>query len=301
MNSQIYDKIINVELYERDPKTGASVVNKITCPLTGRKPHITFSGQMFAATAIVNHELRIKNLSLETPLTDIRFLRVTCGYRGGIQSTIEGTVLNAYQDKPGPDGDTTFHILYGNIYTFLGNCCDGSIYAKGTPITDVFNGLISLMPGFELSDKNGILKGVTLVKDICPEGRAKDAIISLAKNYLTFQVGFIGSSVLITNEKYGSGQEYVLNYLTQAPRLDAGQMTIIAPWNPEIRALDTVLVDSKYIKQTYGGALVTDKPIKFTVLTVDFNFSTVDDTNTMTLITTPDYSSGLTGNGWRNV
>ena len=66
-------------------------------------------------------------------------------------------------------------------------------------------------------------------------------------------------------------------------RKDASGYNVKALWVPTIRPGDTVDIDLRYFRQTFGGAQVAFGNL-FNVLKVEFEFDTIEPINNMRLV-----------------
>ena len=314
-NNALFDKIINVYLYNGNPSDhgeliqtttspDATKVYAIECPLYGMKPWIGISGEMISSNLLNSIDVKIKNFVTvggDISLTDFKYIRIVAGYRGGIQTSIEGSIVNRYQESAGPDGVTVFHVLQGDYFSWNTSLINTTFQA-GIPLKSAYQTIIAEMPGFDLYDPAGYFdhNNITLVAPLSVNGLCKNALVELTKTYGQiiplddkdpksgpYCMDFIDGKVVIYPQQSGTGNQYTLNFLNSAPAMDSGSMSAIAPWLPTIRAFDTVNISSVYVRQTYGAALKTVPYTKFTVLRYKFDFNTVEDSNTMNLYLTP--------------
>lgn len=97
-----------------DPGASFSISNKISihCPLTGRKPGISFSVNLLQGANCYEMTLKICNLNLDIDIRKITHVRVKAGYRTeGFTQTFDCPVFSSYIESPNPDGVTVFKCL----------------------------------------------------------------------------------------------------------------------------------------------------------------------------------------------
>jgi hypothetical protein len=294
LQTKLFDKIINVKLFA----VGSNVVagetvtlgngqiavlsSYIQCPRTGRKPSINFRGKILPSPILSDLELRITNLYTgDVPLDAYKYLRIEAGYAGALSSSVEGEVVNAYQETPGPDGVTVFVMLLG-FFTNWSNITRTLQWPSGTKI----NAILS---------ECAVALGMTLKSFI------SDALLSqvsysftgLVSRFLSDLASGLGinifpdSGLLKAFEKAGStDKHHVMRFFINAPKHEAYGYNLTAPWNPDIRPGDILDIDTRFVRQTFGGAQVGSQNTAFVAQTVSFDFSTTDDTNSMTIIAT---------------
>jgi hypothetical protein len=290
---KLFDKIINVKLFAVGSNgIGESVTlgngqtailsSYIQCPRVGRKPTINFRGKILPSPILSDLELRITNLYTgDTPLDAYKYLKIEAGYAGALSSSVEGEVVNAYQETPGPDGVTVFVMLLG-FFTNWSNVTTTLFFPDGVKINTVLSACASSL-------------GMTL-KSFIPDSLVSQISYSftgLVSRFISDLAAALGitvfpdGSVLKAFEKAGStDKHHVMRYFINAPKHEAYGYNLSAPWNPDIRPGDILDIDTRFVRQTFGGAQVGSQNTAFITQTVSFDFSTTDDTNSMTIIAT---------------
>lgn len=286
MQSKLFDRVIDIELTEASGK-----VFTIPCPRKGRKPAIEISGTLYANT-IQNAELRMTNFYPDKPLNAgndegavYSWLRAYAGYANGDMTVIEGQTFVSYTENPGPDGVTVFTFFTGPM-EMIKNTPINSNWKEGTSINSLVDEVcaelskgssIKLEKKSYVSDKVTVGEGGLKVSGTFIELSDKlDRVYGL-RAYVE------GKYLIVCDSLLGKTDEYHLEFVTSIKKSGAGY-TIVAPWIPGVRQNDTVILDAKYYSvENYGGIAVKFGK-RFTVVTASFEFSTVGEKNSMTLL-----------------
>lgn len=288
MKATLFDKIINLHFRRTD---GTSV--DLLTPPTGRKPTIRVSGRWVMQDVLLQTEIRITNFVTDVPLSYYGtinapgYISLEAGYVGNVIKAFQGQVQNSFQELPGPDGVTTFQMLIGNATEWMSVNHKGS-YAEGTSVKSILGDLAnSLGVSLQYSGPDyQIPVGVSLnclAKDWFPKLRQ----ILDQSNFVIEPFG--DKIVAFTQDQGGAdgngGTDKVhrLDYISHANHSASG-FNIQAPWIPGIIPGDTIEIDPNYFRQDFGGSTVSPGN-HFVVYMVDFEFSTVDDANMMTILT----------------
>lgn len=282
MVNELFDKIIKIELFSELPSkdgnaTSEYLDNSISCPETGRKPLISLKGQFITSTEVKSIELRITNLYSEKSFADYKFLRITAGYKNKLQSVISGEIFNAYIETPPPDSVTVFEVLIASLSdwttAYISKNFEKNISLR-TLLTECCN-LLGLKLNYYLNQEYIVPVAVNF------HGLVKDALRKIKEFYPQLILRPEGDILYVYHENEGTGIIHNLDFITSAKK-DAAGFTIIAPWLPILRPGDSVKLNPKYYKQSYGGQNVSGTD--FQTITIDFDFDT-DKKNTMTLVT----------------
>lgn len=143
-NEQLFDRYVNVTLYQRKPKTiSASQVKKIISlnlfnstvinfgttdfaiktPKTGMKPNITVSGQFQLSNTVNVMTITIVNINANIDTMAYNWVEVEMGYmNSGICMSFLGEITNCYMAKPNPNGELVISATCSDI---------GNLYARG--------------------------------------------------------------------------------------------------------------------------------------------------------------------------
>lgn len=273
----LFDKIINITLTQKTGETSF-----ILCPKAGRKPSINVSGKILPSPILSDVDVRMVNLYTgDTPLDAYKYLKFEAGYAGSLSATVEGEVVNAYQETPGPDGITVFKMLLGG-FTNWTNATMSLNWPAGTGVNTILQSLASLL---QLTLKSTLEDTLQTAVPWSFTGLVKDFLNHIAK-VLNVTVYPSGPFLFAYAVGGGTGIIHVIKYLTTPPRHEAYGYNLTAPWDPTIRPGDTITVDTRYMRQTYGGAQVGNSQTDFIVQTVSFDFGTTDETNSMIVLAT---------------
>lgn len=275
----LFDKIINLTLVQKD---GSSTY--IKCPSFGQKPFINIQGAMNPACVIQDCDVRITNLLTgDTPLTAYKYLKIEAGYGGQQRTTIECEVNNVYQETPGPDGITIFKSFLG-YWTNWANATMSQQWTSGTSVSTVLEFCAGQLG---LTLKNALPTGTQIQ---APSGwgftgLVKDFLTDIAK---VLNVNIYPSGPFLIAFPIGGNTQarHALQYFTTPPRHEAYGYNLTCPWDPTVRPGDIITVNTRYMRQTYGGSVVDATGTSFVVQTLAYDFSTNDDTNSMIIMAT---------------
>lgn len=292
----LFDKIINVKLYsltaaaisggtagsvQLGDGTTVYLTNTIDCPRTGRKPAINLRGKILPSPILAELELRIWNFIADVPLNAYRYVKIEAGYSGALDSTIEGEIVNAYQETPGPDGITVFQLQLGVFSSWNGVMASKS-WIKGTSIASILSDCAGLMGMTVSSSLDASLVSQTAYAF---SGLVSRFISDLAQA-LYVNIYPDGQVLRAYAKDQSTEKRHVMRFFKSPPRHDASGYNLVAPFDPTIRPGDVLVIDSRYMRQTYGGAQVANSSVLFVAQVITFDFSTVDDTNSMTILAT---------------
>ncbi|ADX42558.1 hypothetical protein [Tetrasphaera phage TJE1] len=275
----LFDKIVNITLTQ---KTGES--SYVLCPKVGRKPTINVSGKIWPSPILADLDVRITNLYTgDTPLDAYKYLKFEAGYAGSLAATIEGEVVNAYQETPGPDGVTVFKMLQGG-FTNWTNVTMSQNWPAGTSVNTILSDLAGML---QLSLKTTVSASLQTAVPWSFTGLVKDFLtqISTVLNITLYPSG----PFLVAYQVGGNtGLVHVIQHFITAPRHEASGYNFTSPWDPTLRPGDVVVVDTRYMRQTYGGAQVGNLQTRFIAQTISFDFGTTDETNSMIVLATEE-------------
>jgi hypothetical protein len=147
-NEQLYDRYINVTLYQKYPKAtrkpdlGIKVFNTdisfafgstpavlnvpavnfgttdfaIRTPPTGLKPHITVSGQFQLSSTTNLVTVTIVNMNANIDTMAYNYIEVEAGYmNSGVHVKFLGQITNCYMAKPNPNGELVISAVCSNL------------------------------------------------------------------------------------------------------------------------------------------------------------------------------------------
>jgi hypothetical protein len=290
--SELFDRVIDLIFLPKQTDSDKSdKALKIYCPRKGVKPDIQISGT-FAANIVHNASLKITNLYVPEPLSNgngdagYKWLKARIGYRNSLISTIEGQIWSAYQDKPSPDGVTTFTFFTGWFDVWTTKMISAS-FKEGTLLKDILNlicatassDLLTVELDSTLEDSLRSAAPVyvdSTIADFCTKlGRAYNLVIVPEGNKLKVTDARINPD--------GTGTLHILDYVSEVKETAAG-VTITAPFVPTIRPGDYVRLNAKY-KSRDISAMFVKLGQDFLVINESFTFGTTGSNNQMILST----------------
>jgi len=307
----LFDKVIRVYLYYQSAPANSGLgaysglYDVIDCPpagagitqigngVTGRKPTIRIKGSLVSQDTLTQVELRITNLYVSQPLSSYKYMRVEAGYRGNMQTFFQGQIKLAYQELPGPDSVTLFQLFLGNVDSWLNTTFSGS-YSAGTPLSSVLADIAQRFGGLTVQNSaspslamKALLPHTGFLKDILP--LIKDMFASwnpVDQTKTGIELFIYGNNLVCCSSNQGNTARpiTVLDFITHAKHTGAGY-EIQAPWIPALIPQDLVYINPKYFRQDFGGSLITAPGNTYQIYSIDFDFCTTDQTNTMTLLT----------------
>lgn len=283
----LLDKQINIILSTDNGKS-----DHIIIPKTGIKPEISIQGKMVENT-ISDLSLRITNFYPSQPLNQYKTITIDAGYKSqqskstsGVDTT--GEIFIAYQESSPPDGITYFQFLPCQWTDFI-NTSINIHFRKNTSAN--FSDLIKNVSNqIGLNIKNTV-PDFTLQSSYDFNGSAKTFIIELTKQYnLCFRVD--GGTLLIYPKDSNTGVIYNIEYISSPPHASAAGVTFNAPWVPALRPGDLISLNPKYYSSTYGGISSANQQY-LKVLTIEFEFNTVQEVNKMTILALANATPGV--------
>lgn len=292
----LFDKIVNIKLFSTAKFTASFSAETVTlgdgtvafasgyvqCPKQGLKPTINVRGQVKPSPQLNSLEVRITNLNTgDIPLDSYKYLRIEAGYATTLSSSIEGEVANVYQETPGPDGVTVFVMLLG-YYAQWTNAVATNSFPTNTQLQSVLDYCAGKL-GLSLDYQVG--RAITIQTAMSFTGPVKDFVVQLASVF-GLCIYPDGRFLKAYDPNKSSNKHHVIRYFTNAPKKEAYGYNFTAPWNPDIRPGDVVDIDTRFMRQSYGGAQAQALGSSFVVQLLSFDFSTTDDTNSMTILAT---------------
>ncbi len=278
----LFDKIINITLTSK-----SGYVTYITMPEKGRKPSITIAGNFVSDVACPGMTVRIVNFSSNVDLSDYTLggtIDMVVGYASSSDNaSFKGELQSAYQEKPGPDGVTVFTLLVGSFYSWTSMPISLN-YKSGTQINTIITSMansLSYWAKRPIHVVTNIPDSDTIQASIQEDGTGMD----IAHNFRQFLGITIQPDGDVLRAYYSDsdiGLVHKVTYVTTVNKI-AGGYSITGPLIPSIRPADLIYFDPKYFRQQLGGAVTIAKTY-LRVQTMAFQFSTIGDTNTMTLL-----------------
>ena len=297
----LYDRLVDVKLTRDTSESLAYNTStiEIKTPRKGPKPSITVSGS-FTANIIYDATLQMTNFYTPTDLlksgggSAFKWIEITCGYKNTLMTPITGQILTAYQDKPSPDGATTFQFFTGFIDTWVAKTVKLN-ETVGTPLNTVIDHICT-----QVSDSKTIIEKHSLIKDsllltapIQDSGTLSDICLHLGRAYGVCILPD-GKALKAMYAGVGEHSDYPVHELIYYSdvKKTASTLTVTAPFDPTIRPGDYIRIDPKYMSSDLGGTFV-NYGNEFMVLNEFFTFGTTDGGNRMvlTLIGQPKIAS----------
>jgi len=190
--------------------------------------------------------------------------------------------VNAYQETPGPDGITVFVMLLG-YFTNWTNVTGSLSWPKGTRINSILDTLAGLL---QLSLRSTLPDTLESQVSYSFTGLVSAFVSDLVSAIDGIQVYPDGPFLVAYKTAESTGLRHVIRFLITPPKHEAFGYNLVAPWDPTIRPGGVLVIDTRYVRQTYGGAQVGNSQTLFVAQTVSFDFSTTDETNSMSILAT---------------
>lgn len=286
MQNILFDKFVNLTLTDSSGKE-----TKIVTPKTGRKPSIQVSGSAIQSNILPSVSVRMVNLYTPTPLTSFTGISIEAGYyNSNISSTtLRGNLNDAgvgwvFQESPSPDGITNFNFMVGDYGTWTSaNCSVHYPAGSGKSVHDLLTEVVKPL-GLTVQSGTSIR---SMIWDAKLDWDASvSGFVQMIANSKKFVVNVWGSELLAYKQSEGYSSIRVvkkITYMSSPPqRQSPVTISFVAPWRPDIRCGDLIEIDPQYAKMTYGGSLTSSgKNEAYCVSTMEFDFSTSDNTNSM--------------------
>ena len=296
-----FDKFAKVSLFTAD---GRSVV--IDTPAYGPKPWIDITGNYITAGLVGQMDIRIKNFYPDIPLSDFTTIEIIVGYRGirtaqdiasntntGDNTTIKGNVFYSYQETPGPDGITLFHVMTGSGFVEAANQpVNTGMFATDTATAQqavskmigVYNSQVD--PEFALTLVDNTKTPAFIEGSFQFSGSLKEGLAQLrAKlpNASKFNYYFHSNMLILWDFGGDTGVEYDIQYVTSPPQVGGAGLTFQAPWLPSLKMGDRTKISPEWKRGRYSGTVVT-LPDVLVAFSIAFEFNTVEQKNMMTVV-----------------
>ena len=284
------DKIIGFKIYH--PVTGRQETVFPFGSTTHGKAEISVSGSIIGAETSSTVELVVTNYYPSMVFFDTKnnyMCEVVIGYKDtpNAMGTIRGQVLNVYTEYTGVDSKTHISINTG-LYTQAIEKNISVNLVAGTP----YSALISTIAS-KIGMKTALvtMSSTKLLKvPFVFNGNSLDAISKVKE--LIAQDGMsitIRNGVITAFEiSKGSGYVHNVNMITSPIRMFDNGITVQTLFDPRIFVGDKIRISSKYFISTAGVFVTTSAGFGletvYTVLRIDFSFSTTGSENSMTII-----------------
>jgi hypothetical protein len=287
---QLLDKVVNLTLYKADGSFD-QILTPPPAQLEGRKPTIRIKGKLVTQDTLLQVEIRVTNLYVNSPLSSYKHVDVEAGYASAKLFAFGGDILVAYQELPGPDGVTAFTMILGSLSTWRTSLFSGTYKAQQmlSSVCGDIAGRLGLTLQYNISPD------IPIPIDIQYAGLTKDLLHHVKTLFTAYdpdtnedvgvQICPYGDKLIVYYSDQGvtEGIIYRLDFITHAKHNSAG-FEIMAPWIPALAPGSLILIDPKYFRQDFGGSQVAIGN-KYRIYMIDFDFCTTDSTNMMTLTT----------------
>lgn len=251
---------------------------EIKTPRHGRKPQLKVSGNITAEGFCSNLEVEVTNL-FTNEIQNISEITVQAGYEGEMNAGITGKVQFVYTASPGPDKVTVINCTTANFDAWVTKTINLKLkqgFSLGEAIEEITGAL-----GFEAADIDSGIAGKPCPAPLEVNGRCSEAIKELKKAFPGVSIIPVGNRLHVfpTEAKRKTVITHELPFLMQAPQFSGGLVSVVAPWNPMIKAGDYVKFPLEFRKEG-AGSLVFDT---MSVSSIQFSFATNTDENEMTI------------------
>lgn len=280
-----FSKIINLKILTQVPGLNNLQRYAIKCPATGRKPNIEISGTLTPQDIANNIDVRIKNFYTDQLKGSITDIEIQAGYAGRVMSAFNGSVVQVYTDSPGPDRTTVISCTTAKYEQWLDSTLELHLapgWALSVAIQQISAGL-----GFTKKPYIGVRE------QACPipwdfSGFARDAFHKLNSFFPDIRIQVMNSQLYVYSSKIQRTKNIELKYLTCAPQISGDGVTLTAPWNPEIKPDDLVSFNSRFFTAAANGLRFDAARSTIRAKIIQFDFSTVGNTNQMIIQGTLD-------------
>lgn len=289
MDNLLFDRFINLYLTDSN-----GVQTSVLTPRTGRKPHIQISGSAIQSNVLPSVSVKVANFYSSTSIADMSSISIEAGYYNSSmgRTTLRGKLNDmgvgwVYQESPSPDGITNFNFMVGDYGTWTtANCTLSYPEGAGRTVESLLKEAVSDL-GLNVVAGPRVQSLIWNAK-VEASGSVKDFVMSLA-NQKGFIVQVWGSDLLAYFQSEGHSTSRVpkdITFMASPPQKQSPvSISFVAPWRPDIRCGDLIKINPQYAKQSYGGSLAnSDADTTYVVTTMEFDFSTVDSTNTMRIL-----------------
>lgn len=290
VNTKRFNRIINLTINRVE---GAPVV--IKTPVRGRKPKIEINGTWTTDVDLPAFNITIQNYYPDMLRAQYSSVNLEVGYQDNL-IPIHGTILNMYQESPGPEGRTVIQCQLGFLQQWLDTIVDLN-YKAGTTLDSILDKIVKEIKG-ERKRLGTHAQTLSLKEPMQFNGTARDAITDLINRFkddnlaITINGQELRAICLPKGDNEGDtiGEPRRLEYISAPPQENPGDeagsyyTTINAPWMPELSIGDELEVPSKvYVRNfaTVGNASKGTQNIQVT--TLSFHFGTVGSVNSMTV------------------
>lgn len=285
MGIERWNKIIDIS-FQTD--AGVPLKDAIVCPRTGRKPNIEITGLMTQSQEATSFSIKIKNYYFDTTNNQYQRVTVGCGYVGSVaQQVFSGSINRMYKDFPGPEGTTVIDCIDSPVTKWLGEASDYN-FDKGFSLRTAVEKICQVM-GLDPDIAPDITEVSSAPLQIQAGGM--EVIKELRARFPDVVIVPFGKTIRVYKTDGLATRTHTINYLSAPIQLQGGGTTkataiITAPWMPEVKPGDIVIINSSYYATKSTKFHSKLEKSKFKVATVQFNFSTTTTLNQMVVLGT---------------
>lgn len=283
-----FNKIINIDFLTEagqiDPTASIKTPNK------GRKPNIEIVGQLVPHDETLAITVTIKNLYMDLTKNKYQRVRVTAGYEEGTKISMDGTITYMFQASPGPESEVVIQLMPYVYRPWTEKIIELNYeggYTLATLLQDVSQKIGYNTPLIQAG------LNASLNVPFVYSGAAKDVVAKIRTHFASLYPNLVVKPMDTKIKAYILGNDptsklYKINYLKSPPQLVGGgdtgvSATITAPWQPEIRPGDRVIVNTGFYS-TSNFLKNTAQEMTIAVNTIDFQFGTVGSANQMVIM-----------------
>ncbi len=270
---------------------GKTDTQVVMTPRIGRKPDISVHGIFMASDYAREFELRIRGFYVTDPSLFSR-VRVSCGYVGKVAAVLDGAISVIYTEQPGPDRVTVIKCLLADTETFINATCNINLEAgmRLDSVLQTLTGFINKTQGspdkavWATPEVDSNIAGNISNAPLSWNGPIKDLMPDLKKRYPDVAISVQNNKFRAISMKDApplTGKLVYIKYLQSPPNYTAGRVVLTAPWEPGLSPGDTIYLMNTDFGRKDISAMTTKQKKQWTVISVQFDFSTVDSQNKM--------------------
>lgn len=273
----LYNYSRRINLTFLNEKTGAQF--KIECPVKGRKPNISISGTLLPVDYMSDIEIRVVNLYIERGQT-FQKVQVEAGYENSMSIAFEGEITNIYDESPGPEKVTVINCTQCKVKNMLSNVVALNL-EKGFTLNSA---LSQIAKAAELDEPEIVFTETeTSGAAFTFNGTVQEALHQIAPLFPGVILMFTDRTIKAVKQEISPTEKIkIIKFLQSPPQVTGTVVIIKAPFDPAIKPGDVVTVQnvSYMTRRTISvGTLMN----KYRINSIEFRFSTVQGSNTMTL------------------
>lgn len=275
---QYFNKLIDITF------VGEKDSFSIKTPRTGMKPQISISGEFTSKALITTLEIRITNLYINKILTNYHKVLVSAGYENNMSSVFEGEIVALYTAMPGPNKETVIICATANVTEWIEKDVNLSLesgFSLKQAIEEISNILSFQTPYIDTNYGEKTSAAPLLIN-----GTVNMAIDELKKLFPNTQITIDSNRIYCYPEKTKDVQKELVKkhkipFLSQAPQFAGDQVSLVAPWMPNIKPQEIVEfgMGNYYVTGQYQSSIFKTAR----VAQISFSFSTTGE-NSMSIV-----------------